>query len=97
MFVLCLLFGSSLFRDSLYSGSTVLQIHVHFSSRLGLPEAWRGLRDEVLSKQSGISGCVFVHANGFIGGNETYEGALEMAERTLAGEEHVNGKDDSSS
>lgn len=53
------------------------------SFRLSLPQAWCGLRDEALSQQSGISGCVFVHANGFIGGNETYEGALEMAARTL--------------
>ena len=46
---------------------------------------WRGVRDEELSKLSGIPGCIFVHASGFIGGNETYEGALEMARRTLQG------------
>lgn len=32
---------------------------------------------------SGIKGCIFVHASGFIGGNETREGALEMARKTL--------------
>lgn len=52
--------------------------------RLPLPEAWRGLRDEALSELAGIPGCVFVHASGFIGGNQTREGALEMARRTLA-------------
>ena len=32
---------------------------------------------------SGIPGCVFVHASGFIGGNATLEGALEMARKAL--------------
>ncbi|NXX67468.1 MYG1 protein, partial [Spizella passerina] len=54
-----------------------------FQSRLPLPEAWRGLRDEALSELAGIPGCVFVHASGFIGGNRTREGALEMARRAL--------------
>lgn len=39
-----------------------------FDSRKALPEAWRGLRDDTLSAASGIEGCVFVHASGFIGG-----------------------------
>lgn len=39
-----------------------------FESRKALPEAWRGLRDEELSKVSGIEGGIFVHASGFIGG-----------------------------
>ena len=51
--------------------------------RRSLPECWRGLRDEVLSQKSGIDGCVFVHASGFIGGNRTYEGALLMARHAL--------------
>lgn len=54
-----------------------------FENRLSLPAAWCGVRDETLSEQSGISGCVFVHANGFIGGNKTYEGALKMATESL--------------
>ena len=29
---------------------------------------WRGLRDNELSEKSGIPGCIFVHASGFIGG-----------------------------
>ena len=53
--------------------------------RLSLLEEWQGLRDEELSKLSGIPECIFVHASGFIGGNQTYEGALEMARRTLQG------------
>ena len=39
-----------------------------FESRKALPEAWRGLRDEELSRVSGIEGGIFVHATGFIGG-----------------------------
>ena len=54
-----------------------------FESRKALPEPWRGIRDDELSRLSGIEGCVFVHASGFIGGNKTKEGALEMAQRAL--------------
>ncbi len=54
-----------------------------FVSRLSLPSEWCGLRDEELSKKCGIEQCVFVHANGFIGGNKTYEGALEMLRQSL--------------
>ncbi|KAJ8299436.1 hypothetical protein KUTeg_023496 [Tegillarca granosa] len=54
-----------------------------FENRLSLPEEWRGLRDDALSQKSGIPGCVFVHASGFIGGNDTYEGALKMAQISL--------------
>ena len=54
-----------------------------FENRLSLPEAWRGVRDEDLAKVAGIPGCKFCHAAGFIGGNETYEGALEMARVAL--------------
>ncbi|KAL3842742.1 hypothetical protein ACJMK2_020730 [Sinanodonta woodiana] len=50
-----------------------------FENRLSLSKEWCGLRDAELSEKSGIPGCIFVHANGFIGGNETYEGALQMA------------------
>lgn len=55
-----------------------------FISRKPLPEPWRGIRDEELSKLSGIAGCIFVHQSGFIGGNTTREGALEMAHKALA-------------
>jgi uncharacterized UPF0160 family protein len=50
-----------------------------FQNRKPLPQEWRGLRDEELSKKSGIEGCVFVHAGGFIGGNKTLEGVMQMA------------------
>ncbi|KAI0033143.1 GAMM1 protein [Vararia minispora EC-137] len=54
-----------------------------FASRKALPEAWRGVRDDTLSELSGIPGCIFVHASGFIGGNRTREGALAMAKKSL--------------
>ena len=52
--------------------------------RLSLLSEWCGLRDEELSRVSNIEGCTFVHASGFIGGNKTYDGVLEMARRTLS-------------
>jgi len=57
-----------------------------FTNRLGLPEAWRGVRDDALSGIAGIAGCCFCHNAGFIGGNKTREGALAMAKAALAAE-----------
>lgn len=54
-----------------------------FESRKPLPEAWRGLRDEELARKCRVANSVFVHASGFIGGNKTREGAIEMAELAL--------------
>lgn len=54
-----------------------------FESRKALPEAWRGVRDEKLSEVTGVPGGVFVHASGFVGGNKSFEGALEMAKKAL--------------
>ncbi|VDL64684.1 unnamed protein product [Nippostrongylus brasiliensis] len=54
-----------------------------FDNRLPLPKAWRGLRDSELSEVSGIPGCIFVHSSGFIGGNETVDGARAMAKKAL--------------
>ncbi|KAJ6703391.1 METAL-DEPENDENT PROTEIN HYDROLASE [Salix viminalis] len=54
-----------------------------FESRKPLPAQWRGLRDDDLSRESGIPGGVFVHMSGFIGGNQSFEGALAMAGAAL--------------
>jgi uncharacterized UPF0160 family protein len=56
-----------------------------FENRLSLPEEWRGLRDAELVSVSTIHGSRFVHAGGFIAGNDTFEGALEMGRVALAG------------
>ncbi|KAM3539292.1 hypothetical protein ARSEF1564_007788 [Beauveria bassiana] len=55
-----------------------------FVSRKPLPEAWRGFRDAELDGITGIEGCVFVHAAGFIGGNATFDGAKAMVAKALA-------------
>ncbi|XP_010533551.1 PREDICTED: UPF0160 protein [Tarenaya hassleriana] len=55
-----------------------------FESRKPLPEQWRGLRDDELSKVAEIPDCVFVHMSGFIGGNHSYDGALSMARAALS-------------
>lgn len=54
-----------------------------FQSRKPLPSEWRGIRDKELDKVSGIDGCVFVHASGFIGGHSNYDGVLKMAQKAL--------------
>jgi len=54
-----------------------------FENRLGLPEEWRGVRDQDLEGITKIPGSRFVHAAGFIGGNDNYEGTLEMAKVAL--------------
>jgi len=54
-----------------------------FESRKALPEQWQGIRDEKLSEVSGIPGGIFVHASGFIGGNKTKQGALDLAFKAL--------------
>uniref|UniRef100_A0A1E1X978 Putative secreted protein n=1 Tax=Amblyomma aureolatum TaxID=187763 RepID=A0A1E1X978_9ACAR len=56
-----------------------------FECRIHLPEKWRGLRDEELSKATGIDDCIFIHSSGFIGGHKTKEGVVEIAMRTLKG------------
>ncbi len=54
-----------------------------FTNRLSLPEEWRGVRDSDLSTIANIPGCTFCHRSGFIGGNESFEGALRMAIVTI--------------
>ncbi|CAN4082254.1 unnamed protein product [Withania somnifera] len=75
-----------LYQDDRSKGWRVQAVAVapdRFESRKALPSQWRGLRDDELSKETGIPGCVFVHMSGFIGGNQTYEGALAMAKAAL--------------
>ncbi|CCA74573.1 related to Gamm1 protein / Ni-binding urease accessory protein (UreG) [Serendipita indica DSM 11827] len=54
-----------------------------FESRKALPDEWRGLRDDALSQATGVPGCVFVHASGFIGGAQTREGVEALARLAL--------------
>ncbi|XP_065169004.1 MYG1 protein isoform X2 [Atheta coriaria] len=63
-----------------------------FVCRVFLHSKWRGVRDEELSTVSGIPGCIFCHATGFIGGNKTREGALRMAIESLKAAKLENGE-----
>jgi len=70
-------------KDSKWRVRAVTVEGTDFKNRKDLPTAWKGLRDEDLDKVAGVDGCVFVHATGFIGGNKTFEGALEMAKKAV--------------
>ena len=77
------LYPESELEDSKWRVQAVAVSLDSFESRKALKEQWRGVRDEDLSSLSGIDGCVFVHASGFIGGNKTKRGALQMAKQSL--------------
>ncbi|KAF2086104.1 metal-dependent protein hydrolase [Saccharata proteae CBS 121410] len=82
--VLYVLFPENTEPDSKWRIRSVSVEGGGFDNRKDLPNAWKGLRDDVLSETSGIPGGVFVHASGFIGGNKTYDGALKMAQAAVA-------------
>ena len=82
--VMYVLFPETKDKDSKWRIRAVGVEGKDFTNRKDLPDAWKGVRDNELSKLSGISGCVFVHASGFIGGNETFDGALKMARIAVA-------------
>lgn len=50
-----------------------------FDTRKPLPESWRAKKGDDLDAVTGVKGCVFVHASGFIGGHQTLGGAIRMA------------------
>lgn len=54
-----------------------------FICRMFLPEAWGGLRNDVLVEACKIEGAIFVHSVRFIGGHKTKDGALAMARKAL--------------
>ena len=55
-----------------------------FDCRKKLPEPWRGVRNDALDKLTDLSGCIFVHAAGFIGGAKTYDTAYAMAKMSVS-------------
>lgn len=81
--VLYVLYPEKPTPDAKWRVQTVPLTKDSFESRKALPKEWRGVRDEELDKVSGVPGCVFVHAAGFIGGNKTFEGVLELAKKAL--------------
>lgn len=54
-----------------------------FSSKMLIPEKFRGLEDQDLEKATGIAGAIFAHAAGFIAGFKTREAAVEFAKLCL--------------
>uniref|UniRef100_A0A182NA65 Uncharacterized protein n=1 Tax=Anopheles dirus TaxID=7168 RepID=A0A182NA65_9DIPT len=58
-----------------------------FVCRKFMAKPWCGVRDEQLVEVSGIAGANFCHQTGFIAGNRTREGALQMAVASLAAPE----------
>lgn len=54
-----------------------------FGDRVSLPRPWCQCKAENLSEVIGVPDCTFVHANGFIGGNKTFDGALSMAKLAI--------------
>ena len=81
--------GQSLWKIHSYIPTITIRLLDCF--RLSLPEDWRGIRDQELTEKSGIPGSIFVHASGFIGGNKTYAGALQMARRALKRRKQEDG------
>ena len=81
--VIYVLYPEGLQKGSKWRVQAVPVSRDSFESRKALPATWRGLRDQELDQVSGIEGCVFVHAGGFIGGNKSLEGAMEMARKGL--------------
>lgn len=55
-----------------------------FAQRLPLPEGWAGLQGTELAAASGVEDAVFVHVRRFVGGAKTREGAIALAQKTLA-------------
>ena len=54
-----------------------------FDLRVGLSEAWRGLRNKELCEATGLPDAEFVHRAGFIGGAWSKESAISMALKSL--------------
>ncbi|CAD25710.1 similarity to HYPOTHETICAL PROTEIN YEY6_yeast [Encephalitozoon cuniculi GB-M1] len=65
-------------KESSVSILTVPKDRKRFESKVPLKKEWRGLAGGKLETVSGIDGCNFVHASGFVGSNKTIEGAMEM-------------------
>lgn len=54
-----------------------------FASRLDLPRAWAGLRDQQLAAACGVPDALFCHTNVFIAVARSFDGALRMAQLAL--------------
>lgn len=56
---------------------------ITFEARKLAPESWRGLQQEDLRRESGVSDAKFCHPSGFLMGAESFEGAIQLAKKAL--------------
>jgi uncharacterized UPF0160 family protein len=68
-------------RGDNWSACTTRVSSDSFESKKPFPESWRGLRDEDLERETGVSGAIFCHNSGFLCAAKTKEGALELAKK----------------
>lgn len=54
-----------------------------FELRVPFPEEWRGLSDETLQNVTKVPDSIFVHHSGWIAGNRTLEGSIQLAQISL--------------
>lgn len=66
-----------------YQLRTVPAAFGSFASRMDLPPAWAGLRDEQLAAATGVPDAVFCHSNLFIAGARSLRGATRLAQLAL--------------
>lgn len=55
-----------------------------FDSRLDMPAAWAGLRDDQLAAATGVPDALFCHTNLFIAVAQSFDGALRLAKLALS-------------
>ncbi|KAK5647651.1 hypothetical protein RI129_002543 [Pyrocoelia pectoralis] len=70
-------------RDGTCRVQSVPVVPGSFICRNFLHEDWRGIKEDELTNICGIKGSTFCHHTGFIGGNKTRDGALQMAIKSL--------------
>jgi MYG1 exonuclease len=75
-------------RNGGFSVTCVSEENAGFTNRKSL--LWKGLTGNQLSETSGIPGGVFVHVTGFTGGNDTFDGAMAMAVKSLEAPDTVH-------
>ncbi len=66
-----------------WSAAMVRKNHDSYETRVKFPAEWGGLRDDELSKASGVSDAVFCHKAGFLFVAKNKEGVLEAVRKTL--------------
>lgn len=82
-------FGNTLFviffdeKDNTWRIAAIPKKLKCFGERISLPKSWCEYEGDNLSEFIGVPECTFVHKSGFIGGNNTFKGALQMAKLAI--------------